>query len=73
MKSEKFLQMATSMLADEFVRLGNLPIEVATELSSKIIPTIDWEDDALMHKGFGWMAKTYLRYNMPTDLVAFAV
>ena len=64
MKSEKFLQTATSMLAEEFIRLGNFSAEVATELSNKVIPTIDWDNEAIMHKGFGWIAKTYMRYNM---------
>lgn len=59
-KTEKFLQTATVMLAEEFVRLGELSMEDSMELSVEIIPDIDWENAALMHKGFGWIAKNYL-------------
>jgi hypothetical protein len=60
-KSEKFLQTAVTMLSKEFMRLGGLSYEDSIRLSEKIIPNLDWENEALMHKGFGWMAKEYLR------------
>jgi hypothetical protein len=66
-KSEKFLQTATELLAKEFVRLGGLSTEDSMVLSAEIIPGIDWENWALMHKGFGWIAKNYLRKQANSD------
>ena len=60
-KTEKFLQTATIMLAEEFVRLGGLSMDDSMKLSAEIIPGIDWENPYLMHKGFGWIAWNYLR------------
>jgi hypothetical protein len=59
-KSDRFIETATEMLAEQFMRLGGLSHEDSIELSENIIPTIDWENEALMHKGYAWIAKQYL-------------
>jgi hypothetical protein len=61
MKSEAFLQTATKALTDEIMRFGGLSYDDSTKLSTEIISTIDWENEALMHKGYAWMAKEYFR------------
>jgi hypothetical protein len=58
--SEKFLETAMIMLAEQFVRLGGLSMEDSMSLSEQIIPGIDWENTALMHKGYSWLAKYHL-------------
>jgi hypothetical protein len=58
--SEKFIQGAVLMLADEFKRFNDgLTFEDSVELSEKVMSRIDWENEALMHKGLGWIAKNY--------------
>ena len=32
----------------------------AIQIAKEIVDLIDWNDSALMHKGFSWMAKNYL-------------
>lgn len=61
MKSETFLQTATKILTEEIMRFGGLSYDDSTKLSREIIPEIDWENEALMHKGYGWIAKEYFR------------
>jgi len=59
-KSELFLKTANEMLTEQFMRLGKLSYEDSFKLSREIIPLIDWENETLMHKGFGWIAKQHL-------------
>ena len=59
-KSEKFLQTATKLLAEQFQRLGKVSYEDSLKWAEEIIPVIDWENEALMHKGFSWIAKQYI-------------
>jgi len=59
--SEKFIQGATLLLAEEFRRFNSaLTLEDSIDLAKYVIPKIDWENEALMHKGLGWIAKNYL-------------
>ena len=59
--SKKFIQGATMLLAEEFRRFnGSLTFEDSVKLSESVMPKIDWENEALMHKGLGWIAKNYV-------------
>ena len=59
--SENFIQGATILLADEFRRFDtDLTFEDSVKLSEDIMPKIDWENEVLMHKGLGWIAKNYV-------------
>jgi hypothetical protein len=58
--SEKFIQGAALMLAEEFKRFNDgLTFEDSVKLSEKVMSRIDWENEALMHKGLGWIAKNH--------------
>jgi hypothetical protein len=39
---------------------GDMAHDEAADLAKEIVGKIDWDNEALMHKGFTWIAKTYL-------------
>jgi len=64
-KSEKFMETAVSMLAKEIMFFDNsISFEDSMSLSEEIVSTIDWENEALMHKGFAWIAKNYINHRV---------
>ncbi|MBQ8803332.1 MAG: hypothetical protein IJZ53_06850 [Tyzzerella sp.] len=59
--SREFIKFAEQELATVVKRFANSVEEVkATQIAKEIVELIDWNDSALMHKGFSWMAKNYL-------------
>ena len=60
-KSDKFLETATKMLAKEIMRFGDdISYDDSMLLSEEIVANIDWDNEALMHKGYSWIAKNYM-------------
>lgn len=59
--SNKMIDFARQELTSIIMRITSITEETqANQISGEIVKVIDWNDFALMHKGFSWMAKHYL-------------
>jgi hypothetical protein len=60
--TKDFIEYAEKKLSKEIVRFDkSVEVIQSRELAKQIVAKIDWENSALMHKGFSWIAKTYLK------------
>lgn len=61
-QQDRFNKYVESKLERELIILSKnqLTKESANEKAKDIASKIDWNNSALMHKGFTWMAKNYM-------------
>ena len=61
-KSKEFIELAEQKTKIQLLDYAEnkLPNEKIEELSKEIVSKIDWNNKALMHKGFSWIAKNVL-------------
>lgn len=59
---DKLNQFAENEIAQSLTMILQ-PNDASTsvELAKNIVKTIDWNDNALMHKGFLWITQNYLK------------
>mgnify|MGYP001011949289 CR=1 FL=1 len=57
MVNKDFLIYAESELTSELMYFSNLELNQANQLAKNLVNKIDWNNSALMHKGFSWIAK----------------
>lgn len=58
---KEFFDLAKKELVTYVMRFSkNLEEKRANGIAEEILQTVDWNNSALMHKGFSWMAKNYL-------------
>ncbi|MEE0929921.1 MAG: hypothetical protein UIM53_02840 [Acutalibacteraceae bacterium] len=61
---EKFLKLARREIADELVFFSeDVKEDEAAQIANELVEKIDWNNKALMHKGFSWIAIRYLERN----------
>ncbi len=60
MSNKEFLNFAEDELTNNVINLGNFEKAKAKQIAKEILKIIDWDNSALMHKGFTWMVKNYL-------------
>lgn len=60
--SKSFIEYAEKEIAKEIMYFSTktLSNEKAKQLAEEIVSKIDWNNSALMHKGFSWIAKNFL-------------
>ena len=58
--NKEFLNFAEDELTNNVINLGNFEKAKAKQIAKEILKIIDWDNSALMHKGFTWMVKNYL-------------
>lgn len=58
--NKEFLNFADDELTNNVINLGNFEKAKAKQIAKEILKIIDWDNSALMHKGFTWMVKNYL-------------
>lgn len=58
--NKEFLNFAEDELTNNVINLGNFEKAKAKRIAKEILKIIDWDNSALMHKGFTWMVKNYL-------------
>lgn len=58
--NKEFLNFAEDELTNNVINLGNFEKAKAKQIAKEIVKIIDWDNSALMHKGFTWMVKNYL-------------
>lgn len=58
----EFIKFAEVKMAKEIAAYGQGKIDnnKSLELAKVVVSEIDWNNSALMHKGFSWIAKSFL-------------
>lgn len=59
---KKFVEFAENKMKNEITKFSSGFMEQSeiAILSKEIVSKIDWNNSALMHKGFSWIALNYL-------------
>ena len=59
---KEFLEYAEEKITRELIGFSNNTLDKnkAKEIAHELVLSIDWENSALMHKGFCWIAKNYI-------------
>ena len=52
MSNKEFLNFAEDELTNNVINLGNFEKAKAKQIAKEILKIIDWDNSALMHKGF---------------------
>ena len=57
-----FIRFAEVKMAKELITYakGKIDETKSIEMAKVVVSEIDWSNSALMHKGFSWMAKSFL-------------
>lgn len=60
---ESFLNFAEKEIETQLLEFsgGKFEKREAKAMAKEIVKSIDWENEALMHKGMSWIAKNYLK------------
>lgn len=59
--NREFIEFAEKEITSIVMRfISAIEERKAIQIAKEIVDLIDWNDSALMHKGFSWMAKNYL-------------
>lgn len=64
--SEKCLQSARDRVAKIILfELPETSEQKAESMAKQIVAEIDWDNEALMHKGLTWITERWLKYMVP--------